>query len=331
MAMTRETEKFKDTDQFNPAAQLAGKYAGELTRTRDDLVRFSNLHPDFVKACFSAIDASKARLTRPTIGEIFPHLVAKGLSLNDMDRRMMAAAWLAMFGYILLVDHELDQKGYLDGRASIAASALLGWGIVTAGRYVAGTPFADVFLDNVNRAFAGQYEDIQVRGNADADRRRSDMDKNRAFVAAIAGFCAAAHETDDHLIRAAEAMLTPFQVLDDLEDLEEDHRENNVTVFVRIVRECVSAAMPRNRTEMYHAVMKDPRMTSALQRAMEGVEEALLILNPDRDREVIGLIAAFRERNAALIRALTDYQRDPSPIKEPEIMRLIEQVAVGCG
>lgn len=329
--MTRETELFKDTDQSNPAAQLARKYAGELARTRDDLVRFSNLHPDFVQACFAAIDASKARLTRPTIGEIFPHLVAKGLSLNDTDRRMMAAAWLAMFGYILLVDHELDQKGYLDGRASIAASALLGWGIVTASHYVAGTPFADVFLDNVNQAFAGQYEDIRLRGEADADRQRSDMDKNRAFVAAIAGFCAAAGETDDHLIRAAEAMLTPFQVLDDLEDLEEDLRENNVTVFVRIVREYVSRAMPRNRTEMYRAIMKDPRMTSALQRATDGVEEALLILNPDRDREVIDLIGAFRERNAALIRALADYQRAPSPIKEPEIMRLIEQVAMGCG
>jgi hypothetical protein len=169
-------------DQSNPALRLAREFAGELSQTRDDLLHFSNLHPDFVKACFEAIDTSKARLQRPTVGEIFQHLVAKGLTLNDRDRRVVATAWLAMFGYILLVDHELDQKGYLDGKASIAASALLGWGIATGARYVAGTPYADVYLDNVNRAFAGQYEDIRVRSNADADRRRSDEDKNRAFV-----------------------------------------------------------------------------------------------------------------------------------------------------
>ena|GEM_PF-5395064 len=225
----------------------------------------------------------------------------------------------------------MDRKGYLDGHASIAGSALLSWGIATGARYVAGTPYADVFLDNVNRAFAGQYEDIRIRGRADADRRRSDADKNRAFVAAIAGFCAAAHEPDDRLIRCAEAMLAPFQVLDDLEDLEEDFKENNITDFVRIVRECVSAATPPNRTEMYRAIMKDPRMTSTLFRAQDGAEKALLILNPDRDRELIGYICDFRERNAVLIRVLNDYQRDPSPIMEPEVMRRIEQVATGCG
>jgi hypothetical protein len=329
--MTMKSEQSKDTDQSNPAIRLARDFAGELSQARDDLLRLSNLHPDFVKQCFAAIDASKGRLQRPTLGEVFPHLVAKGLTLNDSDRRMLAAAWLAMFGYILLVDHELDQKGYLDGRASIAASALLGWGIVTGGRYVAGTPYADVFLDNVNRAFAGQYEDINVRGDANADRRRSDLDKNRAFVAAIAGFCAAARESDDRLIRCAEAMLGSFQIMDDLEDIEEDFRENNITVFVRIVKERISAATPVSRTEMYRAIMTDPRMTSTLQRAQEGLEKALLILDTNRDQLLIGYILEAREGTGALISALSDYQRDPSSIGEPELMRRIEQVATGCG
>ncbi len=317
-------------DQSNPALRLTTELAGELAQTRDDLVRFSKLHPDFVKDCFAAIDASKARLRRLTVGEIFPHLVAKGLTLDDGDRRTLAAAWLAMFGYILLVDHELDQKGYLDGRASIAASALLSWGIATGGRYVAGTPYADVFMDNVNRAFAGQYEDIRVRGQLNADRRQSDADKNRAFVAAIAAFCAAARESDDRLIRCAEAMLGPFQVLDDLEDLEEDFGENNITAFVRIVKEAVSATAP-TRTDMYRAIMNDPRTVTTLRRAGDGAEKAILFLDPLRDQALIANLCELRECNAALISALEDYQRNPSPVTEPEVMRRIEQVAVGCG
>jgi|GEM_PF-6559456 len=92
--MTTKAEQFKDSDPSNPALRLATEFAGELGQTRDDLLRFSNLHPDFVRECFAAIDASKTRLQRPTIGEIFPHLVAKGLTLNDMDRRMLVPTFL---------------------------------------------------------------------------------------------------------------------------------------------------------------------------------------------------------------------------------------------
>jgi hypothetical protein len=315
--------------QIDPVIRLAAEYADQLSQAREDLRHLSNLHPEFIKECFTAVDTSRARLQRPPTGEIFPHLVAKSLVLEDFDRRMLMAAWLALFGYICIVDNALDQKGYLNARSSIAASALLGWGVATLGRYTTGTPYAKVFLNNINSAFAGQYEDLRLRSDGQADREGSDVDKNRAFVAAIAGFCAAAAEPDDRVLRSAEALLGPFQILDDLEDLEEDHAQDNITVFVRIVRECVASAMPLSRNEMYHSIIADPQTKGAMVRTAEGIDKSLLLLDPTRDRVLIAYICELRDRTAALIRALDAYQRNPSPVTEPEVMRRIEQVATG--
>lgn len=310
---------------------LAEKFADALNQSRYDLLHLSNLHPDFVSECWAALDVSTARSQRPPAGAIVPHLVLQGLKLADNDRRMLAAAWLALLGYMCIVDHELDKKGYLNGRALIAASALLGWGVATLGRYTVGTPFANVFVDNINKAFAGQYEDIRVRRYENADRRRSDADKNRALVAAIAGFCAAAQLTDDRLIRSAEAALGTFQMLDDLQDLQEDNSEDNATIFVRIARECASAAAPLTQTEMYSAIIRDPRTKDAMLQVADGIENALLMLDSNRDQGLIAFFSELRNRNAALIRALDDYQRDPSPVKEPAIMHQIEGMYLSSG
>ncbi len=315
------------TERSSPALRLAEKFSGPLSQSRTDLLEFSHLHQDFIDSCFAAIDAKKLRLDGPVTGEIFPHLVAEGLKLADKDRRIVAAAWLALYGYICLVDYELDQKGYLNGPSSIAASALLGWGVATLGRYTAGTEYASIFLDNINRAFAGQYEDIIVRTDPYADRARSDMEKNRAVVAAIAGFCAAAGESDDRLIRSAEAMLGPLQLFDDLQDLQEDYHENNITPFVRIVQDCIAAALPLTQTEMYRVLIKDQRTSSLLRRAAGAVERAILILDADRDQALVAYLAELRDRNGALIRALADYQIEPPLITEPEVMQRIEQIA----
>jgi hypothetical protein len=318
-------------NQTDPVFRLAAEYADELSQSREDLLNLSNLHPEFVKECLATLDARRAWLKRPPTGEIFPHLVAKSLALEDLDRRKLMAAWLALFGYICIVDNALDEKGYLNARSSIAASALLGWGISTLSSYTTGTPYADVFLSNVNRAFAGQFEDLMMRSDNRADRRSSDVDKNRAFVAAVAGFCAAARESDHRVLRSAETLLGPFQILDDLEDLQEDHSQDNITVFVRVARECISSAMPLSRNEMYHAIIGDPRTKAAAAQAAEGIEKSLLLLDPVRDGVLVAYICELLDRTAALVVALDDYQRDPSPIKEPELMRRIEQVATGCG
>lgn len=317
-------------DQPRPALRLAEQFAGPLGQSRDDLFHLSNLHPDFVRECFAAIDAKKERLHGPVMGELFPHLVAQGLKLESQDRRMLAAAWLALYGYICIVDYQMDQTGHLSGRSSLAASALLGWGIATLGRYANDTPYASIFLDNINRAFAGQYQDIMVRGRDGADREDSDADKNRALVAAIAGYCAAAGESDDRLIRSSEAMLRPLQIFDDFQDVQEDHEEGNITAFVHIVRECIAKAAPVTQTDMYRVLIKDARTTDVLARASAGIEQALLFMDAERDQVIIAYLCELRDSNAALISALNDYQRDPPLITEPEVMRRIEQIATGC-
>ncbi len=314
-------------DQSSPAHRLAEKFAGPLSQSRTDLLQFSHLHQDFIDRCFAAIDAKKLRLEGPVTGEIFPHLVAEGLKLEDKDRRIVAAAWLALYGYICLVDYELDQKGYLNGPSSIAASALL----AGASPRLAATPRAQnaprySWTTSTGRSRASMRTS-EVRTDPDADRARSDMEKNRAVVAAIAGFCAAAGEADDRLIRSAEAMLGPLQLFDDLQDLQEDYHENNITPFVRIVQDCIAAASPVTQTEMYRVLIKDQRTSSLLRRAADAVERAILILDANRDQALVAYLAELRDRNAALIRALADYQIEPPLITEPEVMQRIEQIA----
>ena len=297
---------------------LAERFAGVLAQSRHDLLHLSNLHHDFVRVALAAIDAPKGLTSpqRPGSGEIVPHLVLEGLKLADNDRRMLAAAWLSLFGYMCIVDHELDQKGYLNAQSSIAASALLGWGVATLGRFTAGTPFADVFLDNINRAFAGQYRDLSVRGDVSSDRLRSDSDKNRALVAAIAGFCASAGMQDDHLIRSAEQVLGTFQILDDLQDLQEDYGEDNATIFVRIAKECAATVEPLTRSAMYKAVIHDSRSKDAMLQATDGIDKALLMLDANRDQLLITFFSELRERTTGVIEALEAVQRAPSAENE---------------
>jgi hypothetical protein len=314
------------TGQSGIEFRLAAQFAGEISQARDDLLNLSNLHQDFVRECFAAIDAKKLRAGVPLAGEYFPHLVARSLQLDDQDRRILAAATLAMYGYIYLVDYELDRNGFLNGRASIAASALLAWSIATIGRYTAGTRYADVFLSNINQAMAGQYEDMQKRASAAADRERSDIDKNRPSLAIIAGFCAAAHETDDRLIRAAEALLGPIQIFDDLHDVKEDHDENNITAFVRIVRDCASPAASLSENDMYRMIVRDPRINTLLARCADTIERTLLILDPRRDAMMIEYLCDTRDRTGALVHALGIYQRNPTAPAEAEVFHRIGEM-----
>ena len=310
----------------------AGTFAGALKQSRHDLLHLSDLRRDFVEECFAALDAGKMQsaVKRLSSFELYPQLVLHGLKVPDHDRRMLAAAWLALLGYIAIVDHELDKKGYLNGQSLIAASALLGWGVATFSRYTAGSPFAKVFLDNINRAFAGQYEDIRVRGDENSNRQSSDEEKCRGLVAAVAGFCTLAGLTDDRLIRSTEAILGTLQILDDLQDVEEDHDEGNLTIFVRIARECASAAASSTRGEIYSAVIRDPRTTITMRQVTEGIDKALLILDGNRDHALIAFLSDLRDRNIALIRELEDYQRNPAPIREPSIMSKIEEMYMQC-
>jgi hypothetical protein len=78
-------------------------------------------------------------------------------------------------------------------------------------------------------------------------------------------------------------------------------------------------------------IIADPRTKTTLQRAGDGAEKAILLLDPHRDQASIANLCELHDRNAALIRALDEYRRNPLPTTEPEVMQRIEQIAVGCG
>jgi hypothetical protein len=317
--------------QYHPFQALSLEFSDAIAQTRQDLRDFSQIRSDFIEGGLAAIDAAKAHLSEPSGGEIFSHMLAAGLKLSDRDRRMVAAAWLALFGYVRLVDDALDKKGYLDSRTTIISSALMGWGIATMARYTAGTKYHDAFLDNVNRAFSGQFQDIMDRGDLSANRTLSDQEKNRVFVAVAAGFSAAAHDSDDRLLRAVEVSVAAFQTLDDLRDVQEDHHDNNLTAFVRIARECVDSAASLTHTAIYLPLIRDPRTVDALKRAGATLDQSLMLLDGARDLAMITYFRGMRDSNTALIGALEEYQRAPSPAQETELMRRIAQLSGPTG
>jgi hypothetical protein len=315
-------------DQPDTYTRLANEVAGLVGQSRQDLRELSNLHPDFIEVCFAALDAKKKPLPAAVVGwEIFPHLVARSLDLDDQKRRTLAAACVALSGYSHILDDELDQKGYLDGRVSIAASALLGWAIATLGRYTAGTPFADVFVDSVNRAFAGQYDDMRIRSATQSDRTRSDIEKNRGLVATMAGFCGAGGESNDRLVRMIETLIGPMQMWDDFQDIEEDYREGNLTGFVRILSDCATAVQPLIDSDaMYGALIHDPRTTALMKRIQVGLADALLLLDANRDQSLIAYLGELRDRIADLTSALDDFQRDPPLVAEGFVVRRVRRI-----
>jgi hypothetical protein len=124
--------------------------------------------------------------------------------------------------------------------------------------------------------------------------------------------------------------LGTFQLLDDLQDLQEDHGEDNVTIFVRIARECASTAEPLTRTAMYRAIIRDHRTMEAMVQVAKEIKDALLILDSNRDQGLIAFFGELLDRNSALILALDDYQRDPTSEKERDVMRYVEGMFLCC-
>jgi hypothetical protein len=329
-------------DRDNPLFRMAEQFAGPLKQARQDLSSLSTLHPEFVRQGLAAMGVSATGEIKAGaavgLGELFPHMLAQSLRLEDGDRRKLAAAWLALYGYIRLVDDSLDKYGHLDGRVSMVASALLGWGLATVSSYTVGTKYEAMFLDNVNRSFYGQYEDVSNKSKIDASRAQSDVDKNRVFVAVAIGFCAAADQSDDRLnqaladdrlVRSLESSVGAWQILDDLEDVKEDFDENNFTAFVRIARECIASVPHPTRSEIYRALIKDPRTKILLQGAAKTIQESLLLLDVNRDFALVDYIGSLHRRVEALISVLEDYQHNPPLVAPAAVEERIELIAAG--
>jgi hypothetical protein len=310
----------------NPVAALSERYQSVIHQSHRDLQDFSGLHPDFIADCVGAIAAKKVRLSAPLLGELFPYLAAEGLRLPDHSRRRLAAAWLAMYGYSCLADYEMDKKGFLDARTSTSATALLFWSAAEIGKYTVATRYADTFVENMCAAFAGQYEDILNRQDEHGDRSRTNVDKNRGMVAVLAGFSAAANEADDRILRATECVLAPFQILDDLHDLEEDLKENNITAFVAIAKCALRGSACDDERVLYSYLISDPRVPSLIENAVRKIDEAILLLNASRDHALISYLSLLRRQISSLTDMLRDFQSGCNNISEPDIYGAIREI-----
>lgn len=325
--VSQEGTSMEYSSGITPIIDLASHYRLSVEQSYRDLPEFSGLHPDFISDGLRAIEAKKHRSPLPLLGELFPHLVAEGLRLPDGDRRRLATAWLALYGYISLVDFQLDRSGVLDARTAMSASALLGWGMATIGRVTSATPFADVFFENARQAFTGQYVDVRNRSDENFDRRESDIDKNRAIVAMIAAYCAATNEPNDRLIRATELLLGPFQILDDLKDVREDLQENNITAFAKIVRDLIySHVQYLTDREIYGALFSDSHTVDILSAAEQNINRALLLLDERRDVPLITFVIQLRKQLQTLISTVREFQANPTAVREEDLVIRVSEI-----
>lgn len=317
--------------ELNPMQAMRDRYQLATSAACTDLTVLSGLRQDFVGDCLRAVAAKKSRLAGPLLGELFPHLVAEGLHVLDKDRRRLAAAWLALYGYICLVDFQLDRRGHLDARSVLASSALLGWGVATMAEFTSGTPYHGIFIANISAAFSGQYEDMQLRANCGANRQNSDTDKNRPIVAAVIAYCAASHGSSDYLIRASEILLHPLQVLDDFQDLEEDLSEGNMTVFANIVRAGFGgAAGGALFCDPYTVLLRDHKTLLQFEEAREAIGKAMMLLSHDTDRPLFSFLTYLYKELIAITSMLGEYQAEPNNVTEPEILGRIRGILCNC-
>jgi hypothetical protein len=80
----------------NQNTELAAIYRMVVDESYRDLRNVPHMHPDFIADALNSISQKKKRLDSPLLlGELFPHLVAHGLSMPDGERRRLAAAWIA--------------------------------------------------------------------------------------------------------------------------------------------------------------------------------------------------------------------------------------------
>lgn len=316
--------------QHDPVSVLSGHHYLRIDQARADLVTRSQLHPAFIRECIDSIDEKRKRSATPLIGEIFPHIVAEGLQLGDGDRRDLAAAWLAMYGYITISDFEIDRRGHLRGVSSLACGSLLAWSIATVSKFTVGTPFHHIFTSNVAQAFAAQYADVQGRKDPNFDRATANADKNRAVVAMISGYCAAAQQPTSCLIDATERVLGSFQILDDLQDVCEDVAEDNLTTFVRVLRE-ISPKSIEDITgpAAYAMLVRDGRVLDELERVVSPLEQAMLILDAERDRALLGYLGYLTNQVKRLIRLIAD-ARSNHAIDDPIIYAHIREIVCHC-
>lgn len=312
----------------NPVEQFARSHRATFDQARSDLLTLSGLDADFIFDGLAALAKKDDTERAPSLGRFLPFLIADGLELQAAERRRLAAAWVAVYGYVILVDQCLDKAGALKGRALMSASALLGWGLSVMAQTTAGTHFAHPFLRNIAQAFNGQYADLGARNGG--LRRISDIDKNRALVAMTAGYAAAGGESDDRLLLAVEKLLGPLQMLDDLLDVEEDLEEGNATVFVQMLRRVRSEAVSgvEDRRALYARLFSAPEFPGLLEEARSALEEATLLLEGRTDNALAHYFVYLRGELGSLIDLVRQRQRE-GVLDDPDLYERVHLIICG--
>jgi hypothetical protein len=286
-------------------ATLFDAYKGDVASARLDFEQLPDLHPVFKSIALSALQRKSERAEAPLLGELFPHLVGASFTLPDAERRRLAVAWLALYSYISLVDYDLDKTGRLGPRDALASSALLGWGLTVLAQVTADTALAAPFFKNVQLAFAAQYDDLQRRADFSYDREGTDVDKNRAIVAAVCAYCAAGNG-DARLVSAVEHLLGAFQFLDDLLDLEEDYLEDNNTFLLRMASPSVEKTSSSD--ELYAAVFSHPSFTPKLDSVAHAIEQSMMMLKPSVDTGLMAFTRTLHSQVSSLKDHVMEYQ-----------------------
>ena len=310
-------------------AAFERKHRNAMEIAARDLPFLSGLHPDFIEDALTAYRTKHADPNAPSLGRVLPFLIAEGLDLDSSSRHRLAAAWLAVYAYILIADAGLDSGKGLSGRNILSASALLGWGLSTVAQITANTPFSDTYLNNISAAFNGQYYDVRSRDGS-VSRARSDIDKNRAIVAMTAGYAAAAGEENHGLLLAIENLLGPLQMLDDLLDLEEDLAEGNITSFVCIVRSFTSNSWLdiSTRKDIYGSLFASREFTDIVGRSLSPLEEAMEVL-PSEGHEPLRQYLRYLHTEIGQLVTLLRKRQAGAPVGDPELYERVHYIICG--
>lgn len=218
--------------QNNPAIQLFRAKRPAIVRTRRALFhRVDSVAPGLSAVAARVLAYRSKDDDTPSLGEMWPWVLADLTGLKTASVRIVAEPWLALYVYTILLDRQADEPSLTDPSEVLLASLLFEMGMGDLWRLTAGTPWCDVIRASVHHAVSAQVSDVRHKASWDDldGKRKSAADKNSGIVAGAAAFASVATVDPSALVAFARAILLPFQQLDDIADFAEDYAARNYT------------------------------------------------------------------------------------------------------
>ena len=156
----------------------------------------------------------------PLMGELYPcilHELVPGLE-NEVALDI-AAAWLATYLLIVLVDNSTDKKEKIDG-IIFAALHLESSKLQT---FITNKKWLEVFHQSAREAIQGQIKDVELQRviNHDEEKLKAAEEKNKILSALATVYASYASEREaDFMMDITHNFLCGFQMLDDILDFE---------------------------------------------------------------------------------------------------------------